>query len=59
MTVKPALVELKLVGANRSLGVSCVQLSTNVTKWNFIECYLAFKASFVLGQWPDQIDLCH
>ena len=52
MIVTPALVELKTVGVNKALGVACLQLSTNVTKWNFIECYLAYKASFVLGNWP-------
>lgn len=49
MVVKPALVELKVAGVNKELGVACVQLSTNVTRWNFIECYLAYRASFVLG----------
>jgi hypothetical protein len=61
MTVKPALIELKLVGVNKDIGVSCAQLSTNVTRWNFVECYLAFKASFVLGNLISStcLDLIH
>ena len=49
MIVKPALIDLKTLDINKTLGVSLVQLSTNVLKWNLIECYLAFKTSFVLG----------
>ena len=49
MIVKPVLIDLKTIDINKTLGVSLVELSTNVLKWNLIECYLAYKTSFVLG----------
>ncbi|CAG2177348.1 unnamed protein product [Oppiella nova] len=49
MVVKPVLCGLRTLDVNKTLGVALIELSTNVTKYNFIECYLAFKTSFVLG----------
>ncbi|CAG2112005.1 unnamed protein product [Medioppia subpectinata] len=49
MIVKPVLCRLKTLNVNKSYGVALVELSTNITKYSFIECYLANKASFVLG----------
>ena len=47
--VKPVNVRYKTLATNRHLAVSLVELETSVTKWAFMQCFLAYKASFVLG----------
>lgn len=47
--VKPAIVSYRTLATNRDLAVSLVELKTNVTKWSLVECFLAYKAAFVLG----------
>lgn len=48
-SVKPFTVHYRTVATNRQLAVSLVELSTCATKWSFVQCFLAYKAAFVLG----------
>ena len=47
--IKPVNVRYRTLATNRELAVSLVELETSVTKWSFVQCFLAYKASFVLG----------
>ena len=46
---KPVNVRYRTLDTNQNLAVSLVELETSVTKWSFIQCFLAYKATFVLG----------
>jgi len=46
---KPVNVHYRTLATNRKLAVSLVELQTSVTKWSFVQCFLAYKTSFVLG----------
>lgn len=47
--VKPVTVHYRTLATNRDLAVSLVEVNTSSTKWSFVQCFLAYKASFVLG----------
>lgn len=47
--LKPVNVHYRTLATNRELAVSLVELQTSATKWSFVQCFLAYKASFVLG----------
>lgn len=47
--IKFGTVRYRILATNPSLAVSLVEFQTTATKWSFIQCFLAYKASFVLG----------
>lgn len=49
LEMKPVTVKYRTLSVNRKLAVSLIELHTTVTKWSFIQCFLAYKTSFVLG----------
>jgi 23S rRNA-/tRNA-specific pseudouridylate synthase len=49
LIVKTVLSEMRTIEINKSLSTALVELSTTSLKWNFIPCYLANRATFVLG----------
>jgi 23S rRNA-/tRNA-specific pseudouridylate synthase len=49
LIVKTVLSEMRTIEMNKCLSAALVELSTTSLKWNFIPCYLANKAAFVLG----------
>ncbi|KAI2802467.1 hypothetical protein BLOT_009922 [Blomia tropicalis] len=44
-----ANVKYRTIAMNRALAVSLVELESSFTKWSFLQCFLAYKASFILG----------
>ncbi len=49
LVVKTVLSEMRTIEINKFLSAALIELSTTSLKWNFIPCYLADKAAFVLG----------
>lgn len=47
--VKSAAIKYRVLAQNPDLAVSLIDLHTTVTKWSTIQCFLAYKTSFILG----------
>lgn len=47
--VKPATIKYRVLAQNTDLAVSLIDLHTTTTKWSAIQCFLAYKTSFILG----------
>ncbi|KAH9425842.1 hypothetical protein DERP_005061 [Dermatophagoides pteronyssinus] len=47
--VKSASIKYRVLAQNPDLAVSLIDLHTTITKWSAIQCFLAYKTSFILG----------
>jgi 23S rRNA-/tRNA-specific pseudouridylate synthase len=44
-----SFVNMKVLDTNKKMAVSLVEISSTIVRWQFIRCYAASKASFILG----------